>query len=128
VDEAGLRLETEHIGWLTTVSPAGLPQSSPVWFLWHDGAVLVASRPSAGKVANLARNPSAAFHLEGAGPGDLVVVLEGTATVGGTMPDGYARKYADGLERLGAMAAGYLADFSAVVRVAPSRRRVFRSI
>ena len=31
------RLETELMGWVTTVSPDGQPRSSPIWFLWRDG-------------------------------------------------------------------------------------------
>lgn len=126
--EAELRLAAEEIGWLTTVAADGRPQSSPVWFLWHDGAVWIASEPSATKLVNLAGNPAAAFHLEGAAPGDLVVTLEGTATVGGTLPDGYADKYAVAMERLATTAAAYLGDFSVTVRLVPSRVRMFRSV
>ena len=126
--EAELRLATEEIGWLTTVAPDGRPQTSPVWFLWHDGAVWIASEPSATKVANLAGNAAASFHLEGAGPGDLVVTLEGTATVGGTVPSAYGEKYAAGLERMATSAAAYLEDFAATVRFVPSRVRMFRSV
>ena len=35
---------TDRIGWLTTVNPDGQPQSSPIWFLWADGEILVYSR------------------------------------------------------------------------------------
>ena len=126
--EAELRLATEEIGWLTTVAADGRPQSSPVWFLWHDGAVWIASEPSATKVVNLAGNPAASFHLEGAGPGDLVVTIEGTATVGGSVPAAYGEKYAAALDPLATTAAAYLADFSATVRLVPSRVRMFRSV
>ncbi len=30
------RLQSEPIIWLTTVTPSGQPQSTPVWFLWQD--------------------------------------------------------------------------------------------
>ena len=36
---AAERLEGELILWLTTVTPEGQPQSSPVWFLWIDGEI-----------------------------------------------------------------------------------------
>jgi hypothetical protein len=29
------RLRTESIIWLTTVTPAARPQSTPVWFMWQ---------------------------------------------------------------------------------------------
>ena len=31
------RLATDVIGWLTTVTPDGRPQTFPIWFLWEDG-------------------------------------------------------------------------------------------
>ena len=37
------RLATDMIGWLTTVTPEGQPQTFPIWFLWEDGEVLVYS-------------------------------------------------------------------------------------
>lgn len=128
MEEAELRLATDEIGWLTTVAAEGRLQSSPVWFLWHDGAVLVASEPSAGKVGNLARTASASFHLEGAGPADLVVTIEGEATIGGSMPPAYAPKYAASLARLDTTSAAYLAEFSATIRLVPSRLPMFRSV
>lgn len=126
--EAELRLATEEIGWLTTVAAGGRPQSSPVWFLWHDGAVWIASEPSATKLVNLAGNPEASFHLEGAAPGDLVVTLEGRASVGGAVPAAYAEKYGPALERLATTAAAYLDGFCSTVRLVPSRVRMFRSM
>jgi len=128
VDPEDVRLAGADIGWITTVDASGRPQSSPVWFLWHEGAVLVATQPSATKVANLADNPAASFHLEGAGPGELVVTLEGIAAVGGSMPSAYGVKYAGALGRVGTTATAYLADFSATVRLVPSRVRMFRSL
>jgi hypothetical protein len=32
------RLKSESIIWLTTVTPSGQPQSTPVWFLWQEPA------------------------------------------------------------------------------------------
>jgi len=47
------RLGTEQIGWLTTVSKAGAPQSSPIWFLlWDAESALVFSQPDTPKYRN----------------------------------------------------------------------------
>jgi hypothetical protein len=35
------RLDRDMIGWLTTVTPDGQPQTFPIWFLWEAGEVLV---------------------------------------------------------------------------------------
>ena len=123
------RLHSDAIGWLTTVAGDGRPQSSPVWFVWHDGCVYVATEPSAAKVRNVATHPAASFHLEGAAPGDLVVTMEGdVAVVDEDMPSVYADKYAAGFSRLGTTASEYLAQFSTTLRFTPRRQRVFESL
>jgi len=38
-----VRLASDHIGWFTTVRADGSPHAVPVWFLWHDGRLLVMS-------------------------------------------------------------------------------------
>lgn len=129
MERAGERLAEADLIWLTTVSADGRPQSSPVWFLWDAGAVLVATEPRAPKVINVAANPAVALHLDGAAPGDLVVSIEGTAAVGGPVPAApYEAKYAPGLRRLGTTVEDYLARFSASLTVVPTRWRVFRSL
>jgi len=131
VDDAEARLETGEVGWITTVDGGGQPQSSPVWFVWDAEAVHVATRPDAAKVRNVAGNGRVAFHLDGAQPGDVVVTLEGTATVTDgldeAIADAYVAKYAVGLSRLGITAGEYFEEFSAALRITPTRRRVFRS-
>ena len=128
MEAATTRLAAADIGWLTTVSADGRPQSSPVWFVHDDGDIWVASEPEAAKVANVAARPAASFHLEGAAPGDLVVTLEGHAGLADAMPASYAAKYEDGCRRIGTTAERYLARFSAVVRITPTRWRVFASL
>jgi hypothetical protein len=50
------RLETELMGWLTTVNPGGQPQSSPIWFLWRDGEVVIYSHRRAPRNDNVVAN------------------------------------------------------------------------
>jgi len=57
------RLGEEKIAWLTTVRRDGQPQSSPVWFLWRDGEIIVYSRPTTQKVRNVQAHPKVAVHL-----------------------------------------------------------------
>jgi PPOX class probable F420-dependent enzyme len=131
VDEAKARLDSGEVGWITTVDGGGQAQSSPVWFVWDQVAIHVATRPDAAKVRNVAGNPRVAFHLDGTGPGDVVVTLEGTATVtdrlDDAVADAYVAKYAAGIGRLGITAGEYFEEFTAAVRITPSRWRVFRS-
>ena len=129
MDEGRARLESADIGWITTVTATGQPQSSPVWFVWHAGALHVATRPDAPKVRNVRANPRVAFHVDGAAPGDLVVSIEGTATVTDALEanDAYVAKYEGGMDRIGITPGDYFAEFSRALRIAPVRWRVFVS-
>ena len=35
------RLRTEEVIWLTTVDGQGMPQPSPVWFVWDGSTILI---------------------------------------------------------------------------------------
>ena len=48
------RLQAEPIIWLTTVAKSGTPAPKPVWYLWHDGQILVSSQPRTAKVQHVA--------------------------------------------------------------------------
>ncbi len=40
------RLQREQVIWLSTVNAKGMPQPSPVWFLWQDETFIIYSQPS----------------------------------------------------------------------------------
>src|SRR5690242_6412504 len=98
--------------WMTTVGAGGQPQSSPVWSVWYDERLLVLSEPHATKVANVARTPLVAMHLNGGAPGTTVVTLEGRAELVHPPPPAavvaYRAKYAAGFTRIGTTADAYL--------------------
>ena len=100
-------LTDDIVVWLTTVTPAGAPQPSPVWFLW-DGAATVRmlSLPGTARTRNLAANPRVSLNFAGTGVGGDIVVLSGTATLGPGEPDprpraAYLDKYAAQIQRIG---------------------------
>jgi PPOX class probable F420-dependent enzyme len=126
-ERARRRLERDQIAWLTTVDANGQPQASPVWFVWEGEALHVASEPGAAKLANIAVNPCVAVHLDGAGPGELIVTVEGVASRTEGVPSRYSAKYAASVARLGLSVAEYLDRFSAGMRVEPTRWRIFES-
>ena len=74
------------IGWLTTVTPDGQPQTFPIWFLWVDGEVLVYSDRRAKRNANIAANPRVALHLDDDGRGNDIVIVEGEARIDESTP------------------------------------------
>lgn len=127
---AGERLRREIIGWLTTVTRRGRPQSSPVWFAVHDDAIYIQSRPESAKLANIRANRNVSFHLDSDGLGGDVVTIDGEAEiVGGAPPDlrdTYLRKYERVIrERLGTTPEEMVEQYNTTVRVTPRRVRAW---
>lgn len=78
--------------WFATVRPDGRPSTSPVWGIWHEGALYFDGSDQSRRMKNIAANPRVAVHLES---GDNVVILEGSAaTVGPPPPRDLAERLA----------------------------------
>ncbi len=111
-----------------TVNGRGAPQPSPIWFLWHDGSILLYSQPGTAKLRNIAANPRVAVHLNDDG-GDDIVILSGRAAVSDDRPahevPAYVDKYAALIERNGWTPESLAADYSVPVRVRPTGLRGF---
>ena len=127
---AAQRLRDELIIWMTTVSAAGQPQSSPVWFLWDGETFLVYSRPRTGKLRNLEHNPRVGLNLDGNGRGGDVVVVEGIASIDSSAPRAdaipeYVEKYRERIAANGWTPASFAADYSEAIRITPRRARVW---
>ncbi len=124
------RLQHDQIAWLTTVTPEGMPQSSPVWFIWDGESFLVYSEPDKPKVRNIEGHAQVSLHLEGDRRGGDVVTMEGTARIDRGAPSAeavpaYVEKYRDGFERLSMSAAKFAAAYSVPIRIRPSRPRAW---
>ncbi len=125
------RLQTELILWLTTVTPGGQPQTSPVWFLWADGEILLYSRADTPRLANIRGNPRVAANLDGDRDGGDVVVIEGEARVVheqatlADVPPTYVDKYAEKLAAFGWTMESMLVDYPAEIRIRPTRVRAW---
>ncbi|WP_157988037.1 nitroreductase/quinone reductase family protein [Jiangella endophytica] len=127
------RLDDETEIWITTVRVDGQPQTSLVGFLRDGDSVLVLSQPGAAKLRNLRANPRVSLHLDtdrtdGAGGG--VLTLEGEAAVEEGPLDGdeaarYVDRYRAVIEQAGATPDDLLAGYSAVIRVTPTRVRLY---
>lgn len=126
---ASARLADDLTGWLTTVSGSGQPQSSPVWFLWHDGVLWLRSQPGAGKLRNLTARPRVSFHLNDRNGGGVVTV-EGIAVVAEAVPDAfderYLAKYADAItNEVSSTPERMMDSYSVVVTITPTRVRTW---
>jgi PPOX class probable F420-dependent enzyme len=128
-DGPAQRLTGEAVGWLTTVSAAGQPQSSPVWFIWDGASVWVRSQARAGKVRNVEANPGVAFHLADDGNGGNITTIEGTASLEDGPPElveAYLAKYDEAIRIALQMSPEQLAaDYPTTIRITPTRVRVW---
>lgn len=124
------RLAEEPIVWLTTVSPKGTPQPSPVWFLREGDSVLIYSQPNTPKLRNIEANPKVAISFNATSSGGDVVIFTGEARADSDAPaandlPAYIEKYGDGIEGLGMTPESFAADYSVPVRVKLTRLRGF---
>jgi PPOX class probable F420-dependent enzyme len=78
---ARARLVDDRIGWLTTVTASGQPQTAPIWFLWVDDEIIIYSDRRARRNLNLLTNPRVSFHLADDGVGGDIVTVEGEARI-----------------------------------------------
>ena len=122
------RLASDHIGWLTTVRADGSPHAVPVWFLWHDGRLLVMSEPRTAKVTNVRRGSPALLHLHTRADGNGVVVLSGPAVVSDRtstqwlpeIGDAYTAKYAEAMVAYGMGLEPIAEKFHVVIELVPT--------
>jgi PPOX class probable F420-dependent enzyme len=124
------RLRTENIAWITTVTPGGQPQSSPVWFLWDDGEFLVYAQPGSWKVRNIRANPQVSLHLNSDGEGGRVATFEGSARIAAEQPPvpeaaAYLAKYRQEIAGIGSTPEQMAAEYATPLRITPARVRVF---
>ena len=119
-------LDSEPVVWLSTVRPDGTPHLVPIWFSWDGDSILIASKPHARKVANLRSNPRVMLALgepEDDFDGGL---LEGVAEIleapaADVLPASHLRKYRDQMASIGLSRDEFLATYSLVIRVRPTR-------
>lgn len=124
------RLRIDRIGWLTTVTPDGQPQTFPIWFLWEDGEILVYSDRRAKRNANIGANPRVSLHLDDNGRGGDIVIVEGEARIDDATPQvtghaGYLAKYGDWITEFLTSAEEMATIYNVPVRIRPTRGRAF---
>jgi PPOX class probable F420-dependent enzyme len=124
------RLEKDRIGWLTTVTPDGQPQSFPIWFLWEDGELLIYSDRRAKRNGNIAANPRVSLHLSDNGEGGDIVIVEGEARIDDATPPvtdhaAYLAKYGAWIDAWLTSAEEMATVYNVPIRIRPTRGRAF---
>jgi PPOX class probable F420-dependent enzyme len=122
------RLKMEDVAWITTVRADGMPQPTPIWFLWEGGEFLVYSQPGAHKIANLCDNPKAAINLNSDEHGGSIAVFYGEARIDfnptpAHQVPGYLEKYREGVANLDMSPEEMAGEYSASIRLKPTRVR-----
>ena len=121
------RLRTNLMAWLTTVDPAGKPDTVPVWYLLRDDEpVLIYSQPGRAKLRNIDHNSAVALGLDVTDLGRDVIRLEGAAT---RLPDAppadqvpeYVAKYVERIAAIFGTAERFAELFSEAVLITPTR-------
>ena len=119
------RLRDNIIIWLSSVRANGSPHTAAVWFLWHEGHILIFSQDNQ-KMRNLRQNPRVSLALDDTKGGDDVVTIEGTAelvndpAITPTLP-AYAEKYAGKLKEMGWTAEHMSKSYNQAIRITPTR-------
>ncbi len=124
------RLRTDMIGWLTSVTPGGQPQTFPIWFLWEDGEILVYSDRRAKRNDNIRANPRVSLHLDDDGRGGDVVIVEGEARIDGATPGvtehrAYLAKYGAWITESLTSPEEMATIYNVPLRIRPTRGRAF---
>jgi PPOX class probable F420-dependent enzyme len=124
------RLANDKLGWLTTVTPGGQPQTMPIWFLWQDGEILVYGDHRARRNANVAANPKVALHLNDDGAGGDIVVIEGESRIDPDYPQvpdnpAYLAKYGDRIDAHLGGPAKMAQTYNMPIRIIPTRGIAF---
>ena len=124
------RLREEETMWLTTVRVDGTPQPTLIWFLWENESLLIYSKPNQQKLRNIDRNPRVALNFDSNGRGGDMIIITGEAQIVTDAPPAnqhaaYLEKYRHAIARIGMDPESFAQEYSAAIRVAPTRLRGF---
>ncbi len=128
--KARRHIDSEYFIWLTTVDSHSTPQPRPVWFVWHDGAIIVYSQPGAFKVKHIRAHPQVSLHFntpDDKGEQD-VIVFSGTAEIAKDLQPAhllpsYMEKYASGIAGLDSTPEKFGQEYSVAIRIVPAALR-----
>jgi PPOX class probable F420-dependent enzyme len=128
--DSARRLKEEQVIWLTTVRADGMPQPTPVWFLWDGETFLIYSQPGAYKLRNIARNPNVALNLNSDAEGGNVLIILGQAHVDPRAPKAhlnpaYIEKYREDITDINMTPESMSSEYSTPIRVDPTHVRTF---
>ncbi|MEO8607603.1 MAG: TIGR03667 family PPOX class F420-dependent oxidoreductase [Chloroflexota bacterium] len=121
-------IEKAYVIWFTTVRADGMPQPTPVWFVWDSGSFLIYTTPKAQKYRNIQANAKVALNLDNTHEGDHFTVFMGEAIIDSDTPaptkvPAYIEKYRQGITDIGMTPESFDASFSVAIRITPTQVR-----
>jgi PPOX class probable F420-dependent enzyme len=78
-DELSPLLESTAVAFVSTIGPNGEPQTTPIWFVWHDGTVRFSLVEGRQKLRNLRRDPRLSVVIVDPADPTWYLELRGTA-------------------------------------------------
>ena len=122
------RLDEAVVIWLTTVTPDGQPQSSPVWFIVEGDELLVFSRANVPRIRNVSLNGHVALNLDTLDEGEEVLTMEAEARIDATAHpasevSAYLAKYGARIAGHGWTTDSFALDYPISLRIRPTRLR-----
>jgi len=124
------RLHEERLIWMTTVDTKGMPQPTPVWFLWEEDSatILIYSLAGAKRLEHMKENPKVALNFDGNGSGGDIIVITGQVQVSPDAPPAdqsprYVEKYGDFIARSFGTPENFASKYSVALRVSPTTVR-----
>lgn len=124
------QLENEVVIWLTTVTPKGVPQPNPVWFIWDGDSIIIWVQPGSARLENFESNAQVSLHFAGDPHASHVTVLIGEAAIDeslGSLSDHptHLAKYKERWKQLGMTPDEAARSYSVPLRISPTRLRGF---
>lgn len=124
------QLENDVVIWFTTVTPNGMPQPNPVWFIWDGEAVIIWVQPASARLKNFETNRQVSLHFAGDPLATHMTVLTGEAEIDesiGALNENpiHVAKYEARWKQLGMTPAEAAKEYSVPIRVRPTRLRGF---
>ena len=120
------RRRDERLIWFTTVDAKGVPQPTPVWFLWDEATstFLIYSLANAKRLEHLRQNPDVALNFDGNGSGGNIIVFTGQARVSSDDPPAdklppYVEKYREFIARSFSTPENFASKYSVALRIHP---------
>ena len=124
------RLREERLIWYTTVDAKGMPQPTPIWFLWDEATatILMYSRADAKRLEHMKQNPKVALNFDGNGFGGDIIVITGEAQLSPVDPPAYqvpayVEKYSGFIASRYETPENFASIYSVAVRILPMRVR-----